>query len=337
VSSKVHFFYANGTNFLFNIMEIGFSVDIRGRVSFGGGGEDAFTFASVPGLEGKTAAWDGLPANDPFPSLLDSKLFDVSRIRYPAASFPMGASITAGIEETIDQINALPPGKPFCLGGYSQGAAVMSGVYNELRYGSLTSKLPQFLGAVMFGNPRRQQNHRGIVGGDWSGGWDIPDSNYDGRGSFPATGPFARLQNCGDEWVEFTNPGDIFSSTGSSATGINWTTANNTFLDLNLGSIVNYFATGLIGSILAAVELAFSIAGIENVFIDAEGKEVSIAGSGHTAYPFVPPPDDPFNGATSYQIALAYLEALAYGWVTAPVAVNPRTAGWSTTLLPPPA
>ena len=308
---------------------------MKSRVTYSGDSDPSqLGYASISGIDGNSAPWDLSPENDPFPSMLNPDKWESRRIAYPALAYPMGASIDYGIAETISQIRSLPPGRPFALGGYSQGAAVMAGVYNELRYGTLTSRLSDFLGAVMFGNPRRQQNHRGIVGGTWSGSWDVPGSTVDGHGSFPATGPWARLQNCGDEWIEFTAPTDMFSSVGGSATGINWTSANAGFLNLTPEAILAYFTSGMLAGVLAATQAAFAQA-TENTFLDAVGKLVHVGGGGHTEYPFLPPVDDPYGGATSYQIALAYLDVLADAWATAPIALPSNAAGWSTTLLAP--
>lgn len=325
--SKVAFFYANGTSYLINVLDFGITIPMP---AIGGGVSENAGTATIAGLRGRTATWDLAPQNDCFPALLDPDKFTVTRIRYPADSWPMSASIDYGVAETIARINALPAGQPFALGGYSQGAAVMSGVYNEIRYGSLTSRASSFLGAINFGNPRRQLNHLGLVGGTNSGSWDSPGSVSGGKGAFPATGPYARLQNCEDKWCEFSSPRDIFSAVGSTTEGNSWSTLVSQFITLNAGGLINFFLTGganQLGNVAAVMGL--------NTFTDALGVLRDVGGGGHTEYPFIPQEGNPFGGLTSYQVALAYLEILADEWATAPVVLNPSTAGWSTTLLPP--
>lgn len=333
--SRVAFFYATGTSYLVNVLEIGFSIDVGLQIRIGDlispSNRDT---ATVAGLDGRTAVWDCMPANDPFPYLLDPERWDATRIKYPASMIGIGASIDYGVSQTLAHIRALKPGTPFCLGGYSQGAAVMSGVYNELRYGSLTSRNSDFLGGVMFGNPRRQVNYRGPVGGTWSGAWDVAGSSTGGHGSFPVGGPYGRLSACDSRWVEFTHTDDIFSSTGDSSVGTNWTAANDVLTGLDRSGIISYFMGGMTFSILGAVNAALAKAG-DNTFTDAAGKTIKVGGSGHTAYPFIPPVGNPDGGLTSYQIALKFLESKAAAWATAPVGIPETAKGWSTTLIPP--
>lgn len=331
---KARFFYAHGTAYLINVLEIGLTIPLpMFTTNPGGVGADEFTTATVSGLNGQTVQWDGSPADDPFPGLLDPNKWEVTKVRYPASGLAMSQSIDYGIDQVIAEVNKMPRDQPWAVGGYSQGGAVAAGVYNEVRYGSLSSRASSFLGGVCFGSPRRQQDWRGPVGGTWSGAWDVEDSTVGGRGSFPDAGPWARLSNCGDEWVEFTAPGDIFSSTGSSTFGQLWVDANNAFLTIGSGGLVQFFSS-LAGGIADAVQAALAQAGQVNSFIDAAGKLFQIAGSGHTAYAFEPPVG--LTGATSFQLALEHLEGLADQWAVAPIALPPSSAGWSTRLLPPP-
>lgn len=329
---KVEFFYAHGTAWAANWLELGLRVSQDfGKIFWNSQQQpEGQISATIAGIGGRSALWDGQPQNDPFPSMLDPDKFNVTTINYPASQIAMGASINIGVDIVVDAINALPLGTPFALGGYSQGAAVMSAVYNELRYGTLTSRLPQFLGATMFGNPRRQQDHRGAVGGSWSGAWDVPLSSSGGHGSFPASGPYARLANCDPEWVEFTFPGDVFSSTGDSDLGANWTLGNESFLTLDIPALISYL---LNADIRDDIIEAFTYAGLLNSFIDGADKEVFMTGNGHVAYPFQPP-HNVFTNDTCYQVALKYLDGLADQFATAPI-ILPENVGWSTTLLPP--
>ena len=332
---RVKLFYANGTSWALNWIEVGFRLDQSfGKIYWDNSQQPEFeTSATVLGLDGRSASFDGYhPPNDPFPVLLDPDVFDAERISYPAAFLPMGNSMAYGIQQVIDGINAMPVGQPFALGGYSQGAAVMSTVYNEIRYGSLTSRASTFLGGVMFGNPRRQQDYRGGVGGTWSGLWYDDNATTGGRGSFPATGNYARLANCdGDEWIEFAYPGDVFTCNGSSTLGDNWMAGNDALTDLDASEIIAYLAN--IGPISEAVGQAFAKGDeVTPGMTDGAGQDVYVTGSGHTAYPFMPPIGVATTD-TCYQVALQWLHDKAAAWATAPV-LSPK-AGWSTTLLPP--
>ena len=337
IVTRVKFFYANGTAWGINVLEIGLRVDMKtGQVYVGPNQQpESKSSALVLGNNGRSASWSGGPQNDPFPVLLDPDRFDAVRINYPASAFPMSSSMDYGIAQVIAGIKALPSGQPFALGGFSQGAALMSSVYNEIRYGTLTSRASTFVGGVMFGNPRRQKNHRGSVGGTWTGAWDVPNSIIDGHGNFPTSGSYARLTNCEPKWIEFTYPGDIMSSTGDTTTGLNWTAATNVLLTLDVGQIITYFLTGMAAPIVSATNAAFAQGAIMLSMLDGKGTTVNLAGSGHVAYPFLPPYG--LTGPTAYQVAMTYLEGLADSYATAPILAPPASAGWSRTLTLPPA
>ncbi|WP_313673284.1 cutinase family protein [Mycolicibacterium sp.] len=338
--SKVAFLYTIGTTYL--TAQMAKAADLVPTVP--GSGNSAL----VAGLNGVTAVWGGGPPADPFPSLLDPNIFDAKKVFYPAAGLGMAASIDAGIQNVVNEINNLPAGQKFCLGGYSQGAAVMSGVYNELRSGSLTSRNADMIGATMFGNPRRQVDYRGSVGGTWSGSFNVPGSTTGGHGSFPATGPYARLSGCeSSRWIEFAAPLDIFSSVATTGgttlernLGIDWVSGNDIFLgSASLQQWATYLLAG--GAIAISSAIAISIGNAAQTMTDAAGTVFSwLGGNGHTTYPFVPPVGDPDNGLTAYQIALKFLTTKANEYATAPILLPPTPssttgAGWSTTLVTP--
>ena len=330
---KVKFIYAHGTSWMINWVEVGLRVSQDLKIYIGDQQPTSQGSATVAGLNGVTAQWDAMPQNDPFAMLLDPDKWEVERIQYPASMIPMSTSMTNGIDQVVDIISNLPAGQPFALGGYSQGAAVMSTVYNEIRYGSLTSRQSTFLGGVMFGNPRRQQDYRGPVGGTWSGLWYNEAASTGGRGSFPATGQFARLSSCeATKWVEFAYPGDVFTCNGASTLGDNWSAGNDAITDMSASEIIAYLSN--LGPILDAVGAAFAKGEESLEKYDATGQPIILGGSGHTAYPLLPP----YNVATTdtcYQVALKFLEGLADEYATAPILQPSSTAGWSTTLLPP--
>ena len=299
---------------------------------------------TVAGLNGKTAIWGGSPRQDPFPSLLDPDIFDAKKIPYAAAMFPMAASITEGTTNLIKAITDLPAGQPWMMGGYSQGAAVCShALLQGLQVGTtgaLESRRSSFLGATMFGNPRRQTNYRGSVGGTWSGAFDVTGSTTGGHGSFPTTGTYRRLTSCdATKWQEFAAPDDIFTSCGDSSWGANWVAACDVFTGTASGQFLNYLPS--LTGILNDVGRTFNLGNAAKTMTDAAGVVFSwLGGNGHTAYPFVPPVGNPDGTLTSYQIALKWLTAQAQQYVTAPILLpttptTVSTAGWSTTLTPP--
>lgn len=368
MADKVAAFYCHGTAYLLNLFEVGFSIDLSLKIKWGNQPTvDNGTFATVAGINGRTALTDNSPQGDPFPALLDPDIFEVFKPGYRAMAYPMGLSIGEGVANTIAMINNLTPGRPFVLGGWSQGAAVAAGVYlSGLKPGTtgpLESRRSSFLGYTGFGSPRRALNHRGEVGGTWSGAWDVPGSNTGGHGSFPATGPHKRLSDCEGKWVEFVNPGDMFSAVGNTTLGAGWTAANEIFLSLPLSLIVGSLITsgaagaiGLDGSMFDGTVAAFGLGAATNI-IDAAGNAFSPPGGGHVMYSFLPPPDNSGNypsipevrdgvtyhkplGDTAFQTALKFLTSKANEYAVSPSVLpttptSTSTAGWTTTLIPP--
>jgi hypothetical protein len=221
---------------------------------------------------------------------------------------------------------------------------VVSSIYKATRSGGeLYDWASGFLGGVCFGNPRRQINYRGEVGGTWSGAWDNPGSITGGHGSFPTTGNYARLTSCEPtKWIEFTAPNDIFAATGDSATGQYWTQGNDVLLQMLASQYTGQLVTaalaqaiGITTPMYAAISQAMTLGGHQNNFIDAAQQQYTIGGYGHTSYPFVPPESEPNPGPTSYQIALKWLTDKANAWATAPISLPATGIGWSTTLKPP--
>lgn len=353
-------FYVHGTSFTFRQFEDQLATltqnvqDIVGVVLNPQGEHIAGAINYIAGLNGQTWPTNGAAVNDPFPKLVDSDVWEVIKIVYPANMLAMGDSIDEGVTAIVSQLNDMPTGTPWALGGYSQGAAVCATVLVEAQSGSLTRHYPHLLGGIMFGSPRRKQNFRGPIGGTWSGAWDVPNSNTGGGGSFPDSGPWARLTNPPDNWVEFTAPGDVFNAVGTSAVGNAWRQANGIWLDVFqsdvLGALFN------LPTVTAAVITALNDIGApENFFIDALGSPFRIGGNGHTTYPSLPPPNSngviPFTnvlvdgvnyrqpvGDTCYQLALKYLSTLAGEWSTVPLVVPEPVAvepAWQTTLATP--
>lgn len=117
--------------------------------------------------------------------------FAWQNVAFSDSAFPMNTSVQEGITALIAAINANPG--PFVLIGWSQGAIVVSGVYDELRTGSLQSRNGDLLLGVTFGNPRRQGGHTFP---------NCPDPGGEGIDYFN------QLADSETRWWDFANPGD---------------------------------------------------------------------------------------------------------------------------------
>lgn len=356
---RAKFFYAHGTSFAFRQFQdpisefLGALTEIGDRILNPAGVHEPAAAGYVAGLNGFSAPWPGAPVFDPFCKLLDDTIWDADFVQYPANFIAMGPSIDDGIAYIKAKLDAMTVGTPWALGGFSQGAAVVSGILEEAQSGSLTAHYPYLLGGVTFGNPRRKTNWRGPIGGTWSGAWDVPDgSTTGGGGSFPDSGPWKRLTNPPDTWAEFAAPFDMFSSVGSSNVGSAWRTANSIFLNVFQGDVLAELLRNPSSVIDATLYAFLDIGGPVNLVIDALGQPWQQGGNGHTIYPWWPPPDA--NGViptttvnvdgevyrapagdTCYQLAIRYLNSLFGEWNTAPIVVPdpaPIEPAWSTTL-----
>lgn len=332
----IKFYYCVGTSYLNAEMAKASDLDYTPPSS----GNSAL----VAGLRGITARWGGGPPADPFPSFLDTNAFEVKKVFYPASTLGMGDSIQTGIDNVVAEVIDLPAGQKWAIGGFSQGAAVMSGVMLATKTGgALASKASDWLGGICFGNPRRAAGYRGSVGGTWSGAFDVPNSTTGGHGSFPTTGPYRRLTaaECDPlKWIEFAYPNDVFASVGDSAQGLAWTAGNDIFLGTaDALEWAAYLALSIPIAAASAATLLF--ANGKMPLLDALGNTFNwLGGMGHVAYPFLPPIGNPDGNLTAYQIAIKFLESLAREISTAPILLpsQPTTtasAGWSTTLVPP--
>lgn len=379
---KPAFFYAGGTAYFVNMMIPVleglnlFSLSLDGQFRVGGlqlttppPAKSAIIRGATPA---RNSSWTLEPSGDPFPIMLDPDLWERREtINYPAAFLHIGACIDYGCDRLFEKVKSLKPGQKFGLGGYSQGAAVCGRAWNQgLKPGSsgrFAAYRDQWLGTVTFGSPVRQINHRGAGGqyGTWSGSWFNPAITTGCGGAFPASGSsHTLLTDCPDEYVDFTAPGDVFSSHGSSTTEQNWTQA----IDFALGSFdpiefANAILNNSLGpTISVAAQMLFPGAvGMDpfealatNLFVDAAGMCFPFPGGGHTTYPMYPPCDDDGNyplievegddgityyapdGKTCYQLAIEFMDDLAKPFQVAPILLpSENTAGWSTTLVPP--
>ena len=317
------FYYANGTAVTANFFGI--------AVGPIGGGSNLH----VKGVNGEFYSWDGAVANDPFPNLLNTSLWQTARVPYPASAIDMGTSIKQGVDWTVAQIIANPG--PFALGGYSQGAAVMSNVYNECRQGRLVDRRADLRAVVTFGNPMREAGHtyRGASG--YAGAFDVPNSTTGSHGCFPV-----RLQNTEDFVYDFVMPSEVITGVGDSNAGKLFVSAAGKLLSNDLGGALLDVMASATGSGLSLINLATTIfnaiasvvgvppsnlvplgktvasvigaaAGTVTVTDPYNNQSINLPGGGHVRYPFDPPPKaDGSNGTgdTCYQIAAKYLNSV---------------------------
>jgi hypothetical protein len=177
----------------------------------------------VPGMNmNKVLADFGKPsapdATSAFFGGLDPSIYDVIEVDYPK-SVPFSVNVPLGIANLIAAINANPG--QFVLVGEDQGAVICSAVYDEIRYGSLTHRRSDFLGATMYGNPDREQGK--IAPG-------TPDPG--GHGIAP---PSERLVQTEPLWWEFAQPHDPACTVTDSLTG-QWQT---TIYEAMVGNYTN--------------------------------------------------------------------------------------------------
>ena len=350
------FFYSTGTAFTPTVV----FEDGKLRVDYIGIGADDTNVVTVAGLNGKTAPFTGGVTNDPFPVLLNSDLWESVKVPYLASAFPMSNSIQGGVDWIINYVNnIMEAGRPWGVGGTSQGAAVASQIYKQVQSGTAfsTARKNAFLTGVCFGNPMRQTNFTNPWS-SYSGAFDNPGSTTGGHGSFPAS---YRLTNCNqNNWIEFTNPAEPISGVGDTPLGSWWQASNGAFLVQTIvtpgapGSFAFNFATFLlgVGTSLLSLGLPFfpnyidEIAKITNPgfagytgpgpITDAIGKVFQLPGGGHVIYAT----NKPFGYSgteTAYQLALGYLEGIAKQYAVSSSVLPPASsvAGWSTTLRAP--
>lgn len=126
-------------------------------------------------------------------------------VPYPACT-PFIPSYTEGVANLVRLINATP-GR-IILTGTSQGAIVISKVYDEFRYGALQSRRADLLAGFTFGSPARSAGHT------WPNGYDPGGHGIESW----------HLQDPEDLWWDMANPGDIVTTTPTTGDGM-WLTA----------------------------------------------------------------------------------------------------------------
>lgn len=326
------FYYAVGTSWMFNSLGIQLTQDFSNiYVEFLGFtlGQPAppIVFGNVKGLNGEYFFWNG---DDVFPLLLDSTLWSYQRVPYPASAAFIGPSIEAGCNYVVNQVLATPPGTPFALGGYSQGAAVMARVLMETRNGRLADRRADLRAMVTFGSPMREAGHTFPNSSGYSGALDIPGDTSSGGGTFPSlldfglgdtfVRRFARLENTEDFVWDFTMPNEVISGVGDSPDG-------KLMVEFTKNSLrqIPIAVAPLIGRVMLDADSLWNTLGVAppgvpqqdnkvKVIDPVTGEERILSGGGHIMYPLFPPPNAdgsiPTEGDTCYQIAAKYLNTV---------------------------
>lgn len=120
-------------------------------------------------------------------------------------SIPMTQNIKDGVAELINQIN-LHRGT-FLMAVYSEGAILGALVMDEIRNGSLQHRKNDFIGAIAFGNPRREQGSRPPGCPDPGGHGIARDRTVDTPSS----------------WWDYSDPDDMYACTPNGPAGDNIT------------------------------------------------------------------------------------------------------------------
>ena len=134
---------------------------------------------------------------------LDRNIFNWYPVAYNSNAFPLNVGVEAAVDKAVSLIQG-NTSKIFLV-GHGKGAVVASKLYDEFRFGRLTSRRSDLLGVFNFGNPLREEGHT-IPGGTDPGGHGIaPESE--------------RLTDTEDLVWEFAAPGDPMAVTGDDLAG----------------------------------------------------------------------------------------------------------------------
>lgn len=133
-------------------------------------------------------------------------------------------SVSIAVEWAVAWILA-HPNRTILLAGYSQGAEAASRVYQEFIDGRLQHLRKNYVAGFTFGNPCRQKGHTFYLGKD-PGGSGISSFN---------------LSNMGNEWADYAQPGDIYTTKPGGLVGENMQDVYELAIDLQLNDPVVFF------------------------------------------------------------------------------------------------
>jgi hypothetical protein len=168
-----------------------------------------FDVAGTAALAVLTAGRAGSPTTWTAPSwrlaqLTKPSLITIKEVPYPAC-VPFNASYKAGAATLVNMINQTP-GK-FAMVGTSQGAMVISSVYDTIRNGALSARNNDFLQGITYGNPCRKA-------GSIAPGCVDPGGHGINVDSWLQSGVDSR-------WWDFANPGDPAACNGAGPWTVN--------------------------------------------------------------------------------------------------------------------
>lgn len=153
-------------------------------------------------------------------------------------------SVAIAVEWAVAWILA-HPNRTFMLAGYSQGAEAASRVYQEMIDGRLQHLRKNYVGGFTIGNPCRQKGHTFYMGKD-PGGSGISSFN---------------LSNMGNEWADYAQPGDIYTTKPGGLVGENMQDVYELAIDLQLNDPVVFFQS----FIRNLLELLNNLGGLKTV------------------------------------------------------------------------
>jgi len=160
-------------------------------------------------VAGTTATWD----NDftaSIASQVNGERYYWQGVSYPAATFPMGPSVKAGVEELVRLITEKPG--TFAIMGYSQGAIVTCKVWRDEIMnpaGRLHDRKHDIFGHVTFGNPLRCP---GYANGNPLAGLPPPANEF-GTLTGGIAGPDDLTPWQTMPWhIDFAHDGDLFTT-----------------------------------------------------------------------------------------------------------------------------
>jgi hypothetical protein len=237
---------------------------------------------------------------------LDQRYFEWIRVPYPSAIYPMDKSVNQGDDTLQAMIERLPLGQKFILVGHSQGAQLISDIYDEIRNGSLQHRNNDFLLGIALGNPRRERgksfpatplNLEGPV----CSGRGVYDPNLTGTLDDP-------------RWWELSSEGDFVSAVADDSSSY-WVRLMYQFVFENYGGDFD----ALIRVILAPWELIGFMQGIYYYYLNCMAGE----GPGHPHVSYMDSTEDlgkpllAYGDSRTYlKIVCDYINSMAAEWGT---------------------
>jgi hypothetical protein len=172
-----------------------------------------FDVAGTSAVAVLTSGWLGSPTAQTTPAwhlaqLTDPSLITIKEVPYKAC-MPFNPSYQAGVATLVDMINQTP-GK-FAMVGTSQGAMVISCVYDKIRNGELQSRNSDFRQGITYGNPCRKAGSIAPGCTDPGGAGINVDSWL--------------MTSVDNRWWDFANPGDPAACNGAGS----WTVDGFTY------------------------------------------------------------------------------------------------------------